>query len=149
MAVTFWYKIALRPRSVFCFGTISSMADEEGILHRIADPLENKPSPTISEKARTRQQIAQPLAPRMKTTSCKSKAGNSFTRRTPLSTSSTEEWTRITRKKRSKQDGGPSSCSFGTFTLKEGRKEIRHRNDSFLPQRPLHWGESRIISHLR
>jgi hypothetical protein len=99
MAIIFQHKIALRPGSVFCFGTISSVADEEGILHRIVGPPEKKPSSIISEKARTRQQIAQPLAPRTKTTSCKSGAENSFTRRTPLSTSSTEEWTRITRKK--------------------------------------------------
>jgi hypothetical protein len=39
------------------------MADEEGILHRVADPLEKKPSPKIFKKAGTRQQIAQPLAP--------------------------------------------------------------------------------------
>jgi hypothetical protein len=75
------------------------MADEEGILHRIADPPEKRPSPKISGKTGTRQQIAQPLAPRAKTTSCKSRAGNSFTQRTPLSTLSIEEWTRITRKK--------------------------------------------------
>jgi hypothetical protein len=104
MAITFQYKIALRPGSAFCFGTISSMADEEGILHRIADPPEKKPSPKVSKKARTRQQIAQPPTPQAKTTSCKSGARNSFTRRTPLSTSSTEEWTRITRKKK-KQEG--------------------------------------------
>jgi hypothetical protein len=34
MAVTFQRKITLRPGSVFCFGTISSVADEEGNLHR-------------------------------------------------------------------------------------------------------------------
>jgi hypothetical protein len=120
MAITFQYKIALRPGSVFCFGTISSVADEEGILHCIADPPEKKSSPKISEKAGMRQQIAQPPAPQAKTTSCKSGAENSFTQRTPLSTSSTEEWTRITRKKRSKRDRGPSSCSSGTFAFKEG-----------------------------
>jgi hypothetical protein len=37
MVVTFHRKITLRPRSVFCFGTISSIADEKGTLHRIAD----------------------------------------------------------------------------------------------------------------
>jgi hypothetical protein len=89
MAIIFQYKIALRPGSVFCFGTISSVEDEEGILHRIADPPEKKPSPKIFEKAKTRQQIAQPTAPRVKTTSCKSGAENSFTQKTPLSTSST------------------------------------------------------------
>jgi hypothetical protein len=148
MAITFQYKIALCPGSMFCFGTISSIADEEGILHRIADPPEKKPSPKISEKAETRQQIAQPPAPQAKTTSCKSGADNSFTRRTPLSTSSTEEWTQIMRKKRSKRDRGPSSCSSCTFTLKEGQKEVCHHSNSFLPQRPLHQGKSGIISHL-
>jgi hypothetical protein len=51
MAVTFYSKITLRPGSVFCFGTISSVADEEGTLHRIADPPEKKSPPTNSENA--------------------------------------------------------------------------------------------------
>jgi hypothetical protein len=147
MAIIFQHKIALRPRSVFCFGTISSVADEEGILHRIVDPPEKKPSSKISKKAGTRQQIAQPPVPRAKTTSCKSGAEKSFTRRTSLSTSSTKEWTRITRKKRSKRDRGSSSCSSGVFALKEGLKEACHHNHSFLPRRPLHWGKGGIISH--
>jgi hypothetical protein len=99
MAVTSPCKIALRPRSVFCFGTISSVADEKGILHRIADPPEKMPSSKISEKVGTRQQIAQPPAPQTKTASWKSRASNSLTRRTSLPISPTEEWTRITRKK--------------------------------------------------
>jgi hypothetical protein len=98
MTVTSQYKIALRPGSVFCFGTISSVADENGILHRIADPPEKKPSSEISEKVRTRQRKAQPPAPQTKTASCKSRAKNSLARRTPLPTSPTKEWTRITRK---------------------------------------------------
>jgi hypothetical protein len=72
MAVTSQCKIALHPGSVFCFGTISSVADEKGILHRIADPSEKKPSSEISEKVGTRQRIAQ-------TASCKSRAENSLT----------------------------------------------------------------------
>jgi hypothetical protein len=54
MAVTFQCQIAFCPGSVFCFATISFVADEKGVLHRIADPPEKKPSPEISEKARTR-----------------------------------------------------------------------------------------------
>jgi hypothetical protein len=69
MAITFQHKIALRPGSVFCFGTISSMADEEGTLHRIADPTEKKPSLKIFGKAGTKQEIAHPPALRTKTTS--------------------------------------------------------------------------------
>jgi hypothetical protein len=148
MAITSQCKIALRPRSVFCFGTISSVADEKETLHRIADSPEKKPSSEISEKVGTRPQRAQPLAPQTKTASCKSRAGNSLTRRTPLPTSPTEEWTQITRKKRSKRDGGPSSYPSDTFTLKEGRKEIYHYINSFLPRHPLHQRESGVISHL-
>jgi hypothetical protein len=99
MAITSQCKIVLRPRSVFCFGTILSIADEKGILHRIADPPEKKLSSEIHGKAGTRQWIAQPPAPQTKTTSCKSRARISVARRTPLSTSPTKEWTRITRKK--------------------------------------------------
>jgi hypothetical protein len=77
--------------------------------------------------------MAQPLALQTKTTSCKSGAKNLFTQRTPLSTSSIEEWTQITRKKRSKRDRGRPSCSSGTFALKEGHKEVCHHNNSFLP----------------
>jgi hypothetical protein len=100
MAITFQHKITLRPGSVFCFGTISSVADEEGTLHHIADPLEKKPSLKISGKAGTKQETAQPPALRVKTTSYKPGAENSFTRGNPLSTASMEKWTQITRKKK-------------------------------------------------
>jgi hypothetical protein len=99
MVITSQCKIALYPGSVFCFGTISSMVDEKGILHRIVDPSEKKFSPKIPRKAGTRQRIAQPPAPQAKATSYKPKIRNLPARRTPLSTSPTKEWTRITRKK--------------------------------------------------
>jgi hypothetical protein len=99
MVVTSQCKIALRRRSVFCFGTISSIADEKGTLHRIVDPPEKRFSPEIPRKAGARQWIAQPPAPQAKTTSFKPKVGNLPARRTPLPTSPTKEWTRITRKK--------------------------------------------------
>jgi hypothetical protein len=149
MAITFQHKITLRPGSVFCFGTISSVTDEEGILHRIADPLEKKPSFKISGKAGTKQEIAQPPAPRAKNVSCKMGAENSFTRRTLLSTSSTEKWSWITRKKRNKRDKGPSSCPSGTSALKGEQKEAYRHGNSILPQRPLHRGECGIVPHLR
>jgi hypothetical protein len=149
MAIIFQHKIALRLGSMFCFGTISSVADEEGILHRIADPPEKKPSSKIFVKARTKQEITQPPALRAKTTSCKPGGENLFTRRTPLSTSSTERWTQITRKKRSKRDRDPPSCSSSAFTLKGGQKEACHHSNPILPRCPLHRGKSGIVSHLR
>jgi hypothetical protein len=98
MAVTFYSKITLRPESVFCFGTISSIADKKGTLHRIADPPEKKSTPTNSENVRE----AQPPAIRKKIVSGKSEAEGPLTRITPLSTSLTREWTQITRKKETK-----------------------------------------------
>jgi hypothetical protein len=99
MAVTFCSKIILRPGSIFCFGTISFVADEEGTLHRIADPPEKKSPPTNSENARE----VQPPALRKKIVSGKSGAEGSLTRRTPLSTSPTKEWTQIARRKETKE----------------------------------------------
>jgi hypothetical protein len=99
MAITSQCKIALCPGSMFCFGTISPIADEEGILRRIADPPEKRFPSEIFERARARQQMARSPAPQGKTILHKSKARNSLTRRTPLSTSPTKEWTWITRKR--------------------------------------------------
>jgi hypothetical protein len=146
MAITFQHKIALCPGSVFCFGTISSVVDEEGTLHRLADPSKKKPSLKISGKTGTKQEIAQPPALRAKTTSCEPGVESSFTRRTPLSTSSIEEWTRITRKKRNKDS---SSCPSGTSTLKGEQKEAYRHDHSILPRRPLHRRKSGVIPHLR
>jgi hypothetical protein len=52
MAVTSKCKIALRPGTMFCFGTISSIVDDKGTLHRIADPPEKKLSTEIPREAR-------------------------------------------------------------------------------------------------
>jgi hypothetical protein len=95
MAVTFHSKITLRPGSVFCFGTISSVADEEGTLHRIADPPKKKSPPTNSENVGE----AQSPALQKKIAFRKSGAESPLTRRTPLSTSPTKEWTQVAGKK--------------------------------------------------
>jgi hypothetical protein len=95
MAISFYSKITLRPGSVFCFGTISFVADEEGILHRIADLPEKESPPTNSKNTGE----AQPPALRMRIVSGKPGAEGSLTWRTPLPTSPTKECTRIARKK--------------------------------------------------
>jgi hypothetical protein len=99
MAVTFHRKITLHPGSVFCFGTISSIADEEGTLHRIADPPKKKSTPTRSENIGVRKEKAQPPALRKKIDVGKPEAKSPLTQKTPLSTSSTKEWTQVARKK--------------------------------------------------
>jgi hypothetical protein len=109
---------------MFCFGTISSVADEEGTLHRIADPPERKPSSIIFRKARAKQEKAQPPALRAKTTSCKPGAEDLSTRRTPLSTSSTEKWTRITRKKEANEVKARQAALLVPPPSKENRKKL-------------------------
>jgi hypothetical protein len=128
MAITLQHKTALRPGFVFCFGTISFVADKEGTLHRIADLPEKNPSLKISEKAETKQKIAQPPALRAKIASCRPRAEISFTRRTPLSTSSIEKWTQITRKKKKQR---PIKLPFWYLCP-------QRRTERSLSSRPLH-----------
>jgi hypothetical protein len=140
MAITFQHKIILRPGSMFCFGTISFVADEEGTLHRIADPPERKSSSTISGKARAEQEKAQPPTLRAKITSCKPGAEDLSARRTLQSTSSTEKWMRITRKKETNKVKAHQAALLVPPPSKDG---------SILPRCPLHQGKSGIDPHLR
>jgi hypothetical protein len=95
---------------MFCFESISCIADVEGTLHHVADPPEKRPSSRIPREAKARLWAAPPLTAREKMVPHKPelksprKRGDqsvraSPTRRTLLSTSPTKEWTRITRKK--------------------------------------------------
>jgi hypothetical protein len=124
MAITFQHKTVLRHGSMFCFGTISSVADEEGTLHRIVDPPERKPPSIISRKAGAKQEKAQPLALRAKTTSCKPGAEGPSTRRTPLSTSSTEKWTQITRRREANKVKDRQTALLVPPPSKENRKKL-------------------------
>jgi hypothetical protein len=99
MVITSNCQIAFRPGTMFCFGTISSIAYEKETLHLVVDPLEKKLSSEIPRGVRAEQRMAPPPASRGKMTPYKPKVGSSPTRRTPLSTWPTNEWTRITRKK--------------------------------------------------
>jgi hypothetical protein len=149
MAITFQHKIILCPGSVFCFGTISSMADEEGTLHRIADPPERKPSSTIFEKAGAKQEKAQPLTLRAKTTSCKPGTEDSSTRRIPLSTSSTEKWTQNTRKKETNEVKARQAALLVPLPSKENRKKLVATTAPFYPDVLFIGGESGIVPRLR
>jgi hypothetical protein len=133
MAVTFQRKIFLRPGSMFCFGTISSVADEEGTLHRIADQPERKSSSKISEKVEAKQGKAQPPALQGKITFSKLGAEGPSTRRTPLSTSPTEKWTRIMRKKEVNEPNDRQAAFSVPPSSKEGRKKIVVAAASFCP----------------
>jgi hypothetical protein len=110
LTITFKNKITLRPGAMFRFGTISCIANEEGTLHRVADPPEKKSSLGILREAKARLRTTPPLAARGKMTPCRPEFGSprekkdqsigvSLIQKTPLSTSPTKEWTWITRKK--------------------------------------------------
>jgi hypothetical protein len=133
MAVTFQHKIVLRPGSEFCFGTISSIADEEGTLHRIADPLERKSSSKISRKIGAKQEKAQPPMLQARTTFSKLGAEGPSTRRTPLSTSLAEKWTRITRKKEANKVKDCQTTLSVPPSSKENRKGLVTTTVPFYP----------------
>jgi hypothetical protein len=126
MAVTFCSKITMRPGSVFRFGTISSVADEEGILHRIADPPEKKSPPTNPENARE----AQPPALRKKIVSGGAGARSSPTRKTQPSTSPTKEWTQVVRKEETRERQVVLPVS---LTSKENGKKVATTAVPFYP----------------
>jgi hypothetical protein len=130
MAITFHRKITLRPGSVFCFGTISSVADEEGTLHRIADLPKKKFPPTNSENIGVKKEKAQPPAFRKKIAFSKPGAESPLTRRTPLSTSSTKEWTQIARKKETERKQVVLSVPLPS---KENGKKIATTTAPFYP----------------
>jgi hypothetical protein len=130
MAVTFQHKIILRPGSIFCFGTISSVANEKGTLHHLVDPPERKPSSEVSRKIRGRQEKVQPPALLKNITSGKIGAEGPSIRRTPLSTSPTKEWTRITRKKKA---GDHQADLSALPPSKENRKKIVVTATPFYP----------------
>jgi hypothetical protein len=128
MAITSKCKIALRPGTMFCFGTISSIADEEGTMHRVADPPEKKFSSEIPREARAEQRVAPPPTSRVKVTSYKPKFGSSPTRRTPLSTSPTKEWTRITQKKEGSVPSQGTGPRRAIFPMPSPSKEDRKKS---------------------
>ena len=133
MAITFHRKITLRPGSVFCFGTISSVADEEGTLHRITDPPRKKSPPTTSENVGVRQGKAQPPALRKKIAFSKPGAEGPLTRRTPLSTSPTKEWTQIAGKKETNKTGRKQVVLSVPLPSKENGKKIAPTAAPFYP----------------
>jgi hypothetical protein len=133
MAITFQHKIILRPGSVFCFGTISSVADEEGTLHRIVDPPERKSSSGISEKIGAKREKAQPPALREETTFSKLGAEGPSTRRTPLSTSPMEKCTLVTRRKEANEAKGRQAALSVPPSSKEDKKRIVATAAPFYP----------------
>jgi hypothetical protein len=134
MAITFKCKITLRPGAMFCFGTISCVADEEETLHHVADPLEKKLSSGNLREAKAKQWAAPPPAAQRKIIPHRLRIENpwekkdqpvgvSLTRKTPLSTSPTKEWTQITRKKETNVPSQGMRTRRATFLIPPPSKE--------------------------
>jgi hypothetical protein len=152
MAVTSQCKIAFRPGSVFCFGTILSIVDKKGTLHRIADLPEKKFSSEILRKAEARQRVTQLPAPQANITSYKPQTGSLLARRTPLPTSPTKEWTRITRKKEANVPRKGTEPRRVFFLVPSPSKEDGKKHAiaaaPFYPDVFLIGGEIGVVSHL-
>jgi hypothetical protein len=123
MAIIFNTPITFNAGEVFHFGSLSYIVDQEGILHRIADPSEKRSSPVAliagvgsscltparttltNSKAWKPQPTSAPCRiaptsgePRAITTHvARATKATPLSRRSPLSTSPTRVWTRITR----------------------------------------------------
>jgi hypothetical protein len=75
------------------------------------------------------------------------------TRRTPLSTASTKEWTQNTQQKETNTPNQGkeafADCRLDCSVLKGEREGMHCCTHTFLPRHPLHSGEKGIIAYLR
>jgi hypothetical protein len=140
MAITFHSKITLRPGSVFCFRTISSVADEEGTLHRIADPPEKKSPPTNSENV-GEATSSSPEKDRLRKVRGRGPAD-------PENSTVYFPDKRMNTDREGEGDQGEASCSFRSSALKGERKEGHHDSSTILSRHPLH-RESGVAYRLR
>jgi hypothetical protein len=110
MAVIFKSKITFSLGAIFCFGTILYVANVEETLHRTMALPKKKPSSGIPQEARVKPRAMPPLtaqqgmAPRKSELKSPRRMEGQSTRdsptwRTPLSTSPTKVWTRITQRR--------------------------------------------------
>jgi hypothetical protein len=141
MAITFHSKITLRPGSVFCFGTISSIADEDGTLHRIADLPKKKSPPTNSEKYRRSATSSSPKKDRLQ--KVRGRGPSDPENSTVYFSDEIMDTGRKEERGREK-----ASCSFRSSALKGEQKKDRHNRRTILPRRPLH-RESGVAPRLR
>jgi hypothetical protein len=114
----------LNPVSFALSTTLVSPLIELSYKHQNPQESFQKPSSTISRKVRAKQEKAQPPALRAKTTSWQPGVEDPTTRRTPLSTSSLEKWTRIIRKKEANEIKARQAAIQISPPSKENRKKL-------------------------
>jgi hypothetical protein len=166
MVVVFKSMITFSPGAVFCFGTISYVADAEGTLHHIMTSLERK-SPSGSPK----EAVAKPRTMPTKTPSMAlrsmvphesrleiPKGRRSVDNGLPNSTNSIVHLARqgvdmdhpAKGDKHSKPGQGSAADRHPDCSTLKGEREGTHRyTHTFLPKNPLHSGETGIIAYLR
>jgi hypothetical protein len=100
-----------------------------------ASPIHQRrsPTPTRSENIGVKKEKAQPPALRKKIAFGKPGAKGPLTRRTPLSTSSTKEWTQIARKKEANKTGRKQVVLSVPPPSKENGKKIATTAAPFYP----------------
>jgi hypothetical protein len=118
MAITFKCKIALCSGTMFLFGTISCIADEEGTLHPVVDPPEKKLSTEIPREAEAKQRVVPPTV-------------NSAVHLAHKGVD-TDHSKERSKRPESRDENTPSHLS-DTFALKGGQKEEHHRASSLYP----------------
>jgi hypothetical protein len=133
MAVTFHRKITLRPGSVFRFGTISSVADEEGTLHRIADPPKKKSPPTYSENIGVKKEKSTTSSAPKKDRLQQARGRGPADPENSIVYFPDERMDRNRKKERDEQNREEASCSFSASALKGEQKEDRHDSRTILP----------------
>jgi hypothetical protein len=163
MAITFKNKITLRPGAMFHFGTISCIEDEEGTLHRVADPSEKaflgnpegSQSKTVDstiahssgEDDPTWTKVREPSGEERSTGQSLAYPKNSVVHlaHKGVDTDHSEEGNK-------RPELGAENTTrhlSDTSALKGGWEEKHHHTDSFLPRHPLHLGEIGASAHLR
>jgi hypothetical protein len=136
MAITFQHKIILRPGSVFCFGTISSVADEEKTF-----------LDTLRESRSEAGKSATPSAP-SKDYLLQARSRGSVYSENPAVHLLYGKMDADHKEKGNKRGEGSSGCSSSTSALKGEQNEACRYDDSILPRRPLHRGKSGIDPRL-
>ena len=140
MAVTFYSKITLRPGSVFCFGTISSVADEGNSTPHCGSTGKE----VSSNKLRKCRRSATSSSPEK---DCLWKVRGQEPTDPENSTVYFPD-KRMDTDREEEGDQGEASCSFRSSALKGERKESRHNSSTILSRRPLH-RESGVAYRLR
>jgi hypothetical protein len=154
MTITSKCKIALRPGTMFCFGTISSIEDPGGWL---ADPRSRStgeeaflrnPEGSQSRTAGGATILIPSEDDLLQTEGREPAYPNNSAIHLAYKGVDTDHSKKGSKHPELGDENMPSHLS-DAFALKGGRKKEHHRAGSFLPRRPLHRRDIGVITHLQ